>query len=363
MAGGGTGGHVYPAIAIADAIRRTEPESVVAFAGTTDRMEWDAVPKAGYPIHPIAAAGIRRSLSLGNLRVPLTMARGLAQSWHLVGDFDADAVVGTGGYVSGPVGLAAAMRRRALVVQEQNARPGVTNRILGRMADRIHVAFDEAESAFPPGRTRVSGNPIRRGLAAMGRDEARERYGIPADARVLLVLGGSLGSQAINEAVARHVGRLLESPDTAVIWQAGSRYVDRMAAAVPGHERLRLSAFIDRMDLAYAAADLVLCRSGAITCSELLATGRPSVLVPSPNVTEDHQTRNAESLVRVGAARLLPETGLAEGWEPLVRQLLDDPATLASMAGAARSHAVLDSADRIARDVLDLARHRAARAA
>ncbi len=362
MAGGGTGGHVYPAIAIADAVRRTEPESVVAFAGTTDRMEWQAVPGAGYAIHPIAAAGLKRKLAVSNLRVPLTMMRGLAQSWRLVGDFDADVVVGTGGYVSGPVGLAAAMRHRGLVVQEQNAHPGVTNRILGRMADRVHVAFDDAGAAFPADRTSVSGNPIRPGLSTAVRSEARIAYGIPEDARVLLVLGGSLGSQAVNEAVAPRIGSLMDSADLYVVWQAGTRYIDRMKAAVGEHEKLRLSAYIDRMDLAYAASDLVMCRSGAITCSELLATGRPSVLIPSPNVTEDHQTRNAESLVRIGAARLLPESDLPEGWEPLVTGLLRDATTLAGMSRAARSHAVLDSADRIARDVLNLAHRRTARA-
>lgn len=362
MAGGGTGGHVYPAIAIADALRRAEPGSVVEFAGTTDRMEWEAVPKAGYAIHPIVAAGIRREMTLRNLRVPLTMARGLTQSWQLVGDFDADAVVGTGGYVSGPVGLAATLRHRVLVVQEQNAHPGVTNRILGRMADRIHVAFDEATASFPGDKTTVSGNPVRDDLPKANRSDARASYGIPGEARVLLVLGGSLGSQAVNEAVAQRIESLLESPDVFVIWQAGSRYIDRMKAAVGEQSRLRLSAYIDRMDLAYAAADLVMCRSGAITCSELLVTGKPSVLVPSPNVAEDHQTGNAESLVRIGAAVLLPEPGLGEGWEPLVRRLLGDPKALAAMAKAARYHAVLDSAERIAGDVLNLARRRAARA-
>lgn len=359
MAGGGTGGHVYPAIAIADAIRRAEPTAAVAFAGTRDRMEWEAVPKAGYAIHPIAAAGLRRRLSAQNLKVPFTVMRGLFQSWRLVGDFDADAVVGTGGYVSGPVGLAAVLRRRALLIQEQNAHAGITNRILGRLADRVHVAFEEARAAFPAGRTTVSGNPVRPELLGVDPEVARSHLGVPGGARVLLVLGGSLGSQALNEAVAGSVTEFIRATGVFVLWQTGARYFERMRAAVPEQALLRMVPYIDRMDQAYAAADLVLCRSGAITCSELLAVGRPSVLVPSPNVAEDHQTRNAESLVRTGAAKLLPETGLTRQWDVLVRALLDDPDGLREMTHAARAQGIHDAADRIARDALNLARFRA----
>jgi len=358
MAGGGTGGHVYPAIAIADAITARRPEARVVFAGTKDRLEARAVPAAGYALHPITAQGVQRRLSAKNLMVPVRMLKGLLQSWRLVEAIEPDVAVGTGGYVAGPVLLAAWLRGRPLLIQEQNAYAGVTNRLLAHLAERIHLAFPEAKDWVPAGRSVVSGNPTRRSLRTADPGEARSALQLPADGRVVLVMGGSLGSAALNEAVETHLEALLSrrgTEDLYVVWQTGTRYHEALAERVDDHPRLRLVEYIDRMDRAYAAADLVVCRAGALTCSELLVTGTPAVLVPSPNVVADHQTKNARSMERSGAARLLPESELLDRFVDVVHDLLDDPDARADMAEAGRTMARPEAADRIARDVLTLA--------
>ncbi|GIV60094.1 MAG: UDP-N-acetylglucosamine--N-acetylmuramyl-(pentapeptide) pyrophosphoryl-undecaprenol N-acetylglucosamine transferase [Rhodothermaceae bacterium] len=365
FAGGGTGGHVYPAIAVADAVRRLVPEAAIAFAGTETRMEWDAVPRAGYPIHPITVVGLQRRLTPANLAFPFKLVRGLVQSRRLIEAFDPDVVVGTGGFVAGPVLLAAHLHGRPLVLQEQNAYPGMTNRLLARWAAEVHIAFPEAQQAFPPGKCVLSGNPTRAALRTADPHEARRHFELPegaggAGAPVLLVFGGSLGSQALNAAMERHLAALLDAGDVFVIWQTGSRYFERLQARVPAHPRLRLVPYIDRMDLAYAAADVALCRAGAITCSELMVTGTPAVLVPSPNVAEDHQTVNARSMERAGAAVLLPEARLEADLVEAVRGLLQDPERRAAMAAAARAQARPDAAERIAHAVLARAGYRLA---
>jgi UDP-N-acetylglucosamine--N-acetylmuramyl-(pentapeptide) pyrophosphoryl-undecaprenol N-acetylglucosamine transferase len=355
MAGGGTGGHVYPAIAVADAITTLRPEARVVFAGTEDRLEARAVPEAGYALHPITAQGIQRSFSTENLMTPVRMLQGLLQSWRLVGAIEPDVAVGTGGYVAGPVLLAAWLRGRPLLVQEQNAYAGVTNRLLAHLADRIHLAFPEAKEWVPKDRAVVSGNPTRRSLREADPNEARSALQLPKEGRVLLVMGGSLGSAALNEAVEANLDALFAADDVYVVWQTGSRYHEAVAERVDSHPQLRLVEYIDRMDRAYAAADLVVCRAGALTCSELMVTGTPAVLVPSPNVVADHQTKNARSMERTGAARLLPETELGDHFAEVVHDLLADPDARQEMADAAREMARPEAAEVIARDVLTLA--------
>lgn len=359
---GGTGGHVYPAIAIADEVRSQEPDAAIHFAGTRERMEWEAVPRAGYPIHPITVSGFQRGFSATaltrNLTFPLKLGRGFYESLQLVGDFDPDVVVGTGGYVAGPVGLAAAMRRRALVLQEQNAYAGATNRLLSRFADPIFVAFEEAKAYFPAARTVVAGNPVRKDLAEVDPAAARAHFEIEDDQKVVLAMGGSLGAGPINAALEGQLSTLLERGDVTVVWQTGKRFHEDIAARVSEHPRLRLLPYLDRMDLAYAAADLALCRAGAITCSELALTGTPSILVPSPNVTADHQTKNARAMSSSGAALLLPEARLRDELALTLQRLLDDDRARARMAGAAKTVARPNAAKDIAETVLALARNR-----
>jgi UDP-N-acetylglucosamine--N-acetylmuramyl-(pentapeptide) pyrophosphoryl-undecaprenol N-acetylglucosamine transferase len=361
FAGGGTGGHVYPAIAIADAVRAQEPGAVIAFAGTQDHVEWEVVPRAGYAIHPVTVSGFHRGQLARNLGFPAKLFKGLGQSWQLVSGFDPDVAVGTGGYVSGPVLLAASLRGRPIVLQEQNAFAGVTNRLLARRAARIHIAFLEAARSFPAERCVLSGNPTRRELREADRLEARRFFEVPLPAHLLFVFGGSLGSQALNEAMEQHLAALLADETIYVIWQTGARYYERLQARVPDHPHLRLLKYVDRMDLAYAAVDLALCRAGAITCSELMVTGTPALLVPSPNVAEDHQTKNAQSMETAGAAVLLPEQDLPHRFLEQTRALLQDAPRRHQMAEMARGLARPEAAEHVARDVLALARERAAR--
>jgi UDP-N-acetylglucosamine--N-acetylmuramyl-(pentapeptide) pyrophosphoryl-undecaprenol N-acetylglucosamine transferase len=355
MAGGGTGGHVYPAIAIADAVTALRPNARVVFAGTDDRLEARAVPRAGYALHPITAQGIKREISADNLMAPIRVVRGLLQSWRLVGAIKPDVAVGTGGYVSGPVLLAAWLRGRPLLIQEQNAYAGVTNRVLARLAERIHLAFPEATEWVPADRATVSGNPTRRSLREADPNDARSALRLPADGRVLFVMGGSLGSAALNEAVEANLEALLATESVYVVWQTGTRYHEAISERVPDHPKLRVVEYIDRMDRAYAAADLVVCRAGALTCSELMVTGTPAVLVPSPNVVADHQTKNAKSMERTGAARLLPESRLPDRFSDVVNDLLGDADAREEMTTAARKMARPEAAKTIARDVLTLA--------
>ncbi|MGD8414136.1 MAG: undecaprenyldiphospho-muramoylpentapeptide beta-N-acetylglucosaminyltransferase [Candidatus Latescibacterota bacterium] len=352
FAGGGTGGHVYPAIAIADAVRSLEPNASIAFAGTKERLEWTAVPKAGYPIHPITVSGFQRSLSPRNLTFPFKLLKGLAESWSLVGRLNPDVVVGTGGYVSGPVLWTASLRKRPTLIQEQNAYAGVTNRLLAKGASRIHIAFSEAKAYFPPEKCVESGNPVRESLRSVDRPEARRHFEIPSDARVVFVFGGSLGSAILNTAVSDQLEAILGDGSTWLIWQTGRKHFDAIEAEV-SHERLRLLAYVDRMDFAYAAADIVVSRAGAITCSELMLTGTPAVLVPARALAEDHQTKNAKALADRGAAILLAEPELDELSSTLAGVLAEGD-RLASMSETLRSLAKPDAARDIAKDVLGL---------
>ncbi|NNF59655.1 MAG: undecaprenyldiphospho-muramoylpentapeptide beta-N-acetylglucosaminyltransferase [Rhodothermaceae bacterium] len=360
---GGTGGHVYPAIAIADVIRTEYPAAAIAFAGTEDRMEWTAVPKAGYPIHAITVSGFQRGLSAEaltrNLSFPFKLVKGLWESLRLVASFDPDVVVGTGGYASGPVGLAGSLRGRHLVLQEQNAYAGATNKLLAKRADTIFIAFEAAKAYFPAKKCRLAGNPVRQDLIGADRSEARAHYEIANEgAHVLLVMGGSLGAGPINGALKLHLNEVLANEANWVIWQTGSRYFEALEKAIPAHPRLRLMPYLDRMDLAYAAADLALCRAGAITCSELTVTATPSVLVPSPNVTADHQTKNARALADAGAALLLPESELDSQFGVVVPALLADVTRRLDMEEAALQIARPDAAQTIAAHVVALAEAR-----
>lgn len=360
MVGGGTGGHAYPAIAIADAIRERSPMAVVEFAGSRSGIEWRIVPEAGYAIHHVSVRGLQRRLTLKNLTMPLVVSKGLIEAHALIRHFDADVIVGTGGYVALPLILAARSLNRPVVLQEQNAFMGLTNRIGKRFAERIHVAFQEAVPEGMGDRCRLTGNPVRTSLTKPSREEALAHFDLQDADQVLFMTGGSLGSQAMNEAMAGCIRTLLSRRGTAVIWQTGDRYYERFKESVPEHENLRLLKYVTRMDMAYNAADLVVCRAGASTCSELMLTGRPSLLIPSPNVAEDHQTKNARSLEKAGAAYLLPESALNERFRDEITRLLDDASRLERMGREARRLAKPDAAVDIARDVLRLAEVRTA---
>lgn len=359
---GGTGGHVYPAIAIADAIKAEYPAAAISFAGTRDRMEWTAVPKAGYEINAITVSGFQRGLSVRaltrNVTFPFKLLKGFWESMRLVSSFNPDVVVGTGGYVSGPVGLAGSVKKRPLVLQEQNAYAGATNKMLSKRAETIFIAFEAAKDYFPSNKCTVAGNPVRIELLNANADEACAHFGIPEGSTVLLAMGGSLGAGPINNAIKSNLKSLLANENVFVIWQTGKRYFEALDAEIEAHPHLKLLPYLDRMDLAYAAANIAVCRAGAITCSELAATGTPSILIPSPNVTADHQTKNAKALADVDAAKLLPETEIDSKFADLVSGLIADSARREAMQSALARIAKPDAARTIADHVVGLAEKR-----
>jgi len=356
IAAGGTGGHVYPAIAIADALREQYENLDILFVGTKNHMEWETVSKSGYDITSIWISGFHRRLTLKNLLFPVKLVTSLVQSLSIINRFTPDVVISCGGYVAGPVGWVATKKGVPLVIQEQNSYPGVTNRILGRSAKKIFTAFKDADHYFPIGSTKVAGNPTRKSLTQADEQEAYKTFEFENDKRTLLVLGGSGGARSINEAMQEHIGTLHDELGLQIIWQCGKRYYDQLRrdVDVSEYKNLRLKDFIHDMPAAYAIADLVISRAGALSCSELALTGKPSILVPSPNVAGDHQTKNAESMVEEGAAKLAADDNLNNTLVDLVKQVISNEQQLAEMSKAAKELARPDAATTIAKEVLNL---------
>ncbi len=356
IAAGGTGGHVYPAIAIADALKELRPESVILFAGTKSHMEWEAVPRAGYEIKSIWISGFHRRLTPKNLLFPIKLVTSLVQSLRIVSSFDPDAMIACGGYAAGPVGWVAAKRSVPLFIQEQNSFPGVTNRLLARNAVKIFTAFKEAGHYFPLGKTELAGNPTRKSLADTDRVEALKKFGFNDDQPVLLVLGGSGGAKSINEAMAENLKTLHNKLQLQIIWQCGERYFDDLKQRLNTGEypNLLLVDFLHQMPEAYAAADVVVSRAGALSCSEIALTGNASILVPSPNVAGDHQTKNAASMAEGGAARMVKDDKASGLLAELVESMISNQKKLKAMQKAALSMARPDAAKEIAEEILEM---------
>lgn len=354
IAAGGTGGHVYPAIAIADAIRELEQDARILFVGTKDHMEWEAVPKAGYDIKSIWISGFHRRLTLKNLLFPVKLMSSLVQSMAIISNFEPQVVVACGGYASGPVGWVAARKGIPLILQEQNSFPGVTTRLLSKHAQKIFTAFKDADNHLPEDKTEVAGNPTRKELSEADRKEAFEAFGFSDDKPTLLVLGGSGGAKTINDAMAAQIDNLHDRLDLQIIWQCGSRYYDELHTTLQTdrYDDLRLADFLYNMPEAYAVADLVVSRAGALSCSELALTGKPSILIPSPNVAGDHQTKNARSMAEDGAAELLKDEDAKENLSEIVEQLIFDQQRLQQMQQAALKLARPEASKEIAGKVL-----------
>ena len=356
LAAGGTGGHVYPAIAIADAVKSLSSESDVLFVGTRDRMEWQAVPDAGYDIKSVWISGFHRRLTPQNLLFPVKLAVSLIQSFSILKRFKPDVVVACGGFAAGPIGWVAAKLGFPIAIQEQNSYPGVTNRLLAKHASKIFTAFKAAEQYLPKDKIELTGNPVRSSLSVSDKKEALENYGFSPKKPVLLILGGSGGALAINEAIKSQLDLLLNDYGLQVIWQTGQKYYDDLSNAIEleKYPNLRLMGYIDDMPAAYGAATLVLTRAGASTCSELMTIGKPSVLVPSPNVAGDHQTKNASAMVDEGASLLIPEDELESALMNQIPNLLDDDEKLDKMSEAALKLARPDASVTIAEQLFKL---------
>ncbi|XP_058088034.1 uncharacterized protein LOC131235001 isoform X2 [Magnolia sinica] len=361
FAAGGTGGHIYPAIAIADDIKLKDPTVKILFAGTQSGMESVSVPSAGYDFVAVPAVALARPLlSLQNLLFPFYLLKCIAASYKMLRDVRPAIVIGTGGYVSAPTCLAAALQGIKIVIQEQNSVPGIANRLLGLFADTIFIAFNMCSSYFPREKCVLSGNPVRASLRtytskAVARLHFFTRAAV-AGAEVVLVLGGSLGANSINIAVLNMYCQMLtENEKRFLIWQTGVEAFDEMESLVRCHPRLLLTPFLHTMDLAYAAADLVVSRAGAMTCSEILATGKPSILIPSPNVTEGHQTRNASIMASIAGSRVLTEDELdSTTLLNAIDEILGEDILMAEMCEKAMKAARPDASAHIALHILSL---------
>lgn len=322
LSGGGTGGHIYPAVAIANELKSRFPDSEILFVGASDKMEMQKVPQAGYKITGLWIAGIQRRLTLDNAMFPLKLISSLWKSRRIVKDFKPDVVIGTGGFASGPLLKAAASMGVPTVIQEQNSYPGITNKWLAGKAKKICVAYEGLERFFPANKIVLTGNPVRQDIIGVEqkRNEAIQQFGLDPNKKTLLVLGGSLGSRRINQLMAKELTWLL-AQNVQVIWQCGKFYFEEYRH-LGDKEDVKVLSFIDRMDLVYAAADVVISRSGASSVSELCIVGKPVIFIPSPNVAEDHQTKNAHAIVDKGGALMLKEAQLDTQFQPVFQDLI-----------------------------------------
>ena len=310
MSGGGTGGHIYPAISIADEIKRRNPNADILFVGAKDRMEMEKVPQAGYQIIGLDIAGIQRRMSLKNLTIPFKLLSSLREAQKIMKEQKPDVVIGTGGFASGPTLFMANKNRIPTVIQEQNSYPGITNKWLSKKAKKICVAYDGLEVFFPKESIVKTGNPVRQDLISIEgkREEAIDFFGLDPSKKTLAIIGGSLGSGKINETIDEHLDELLKS-GLQILWQTGKYYFEKYKKHSE-NKNVQTLSFIKRMDLLYASADFIVSRAGAGTISELCLVGKPVVFIPSPNVAEDHQTKNALALVKENAAIMLKENEL-----------------------------------------------------
>jgi UDP-N-acetylglucosamine--N-acetylmuramyl-(pentapeptide) pyrophosphoryl-undecaprenol N-acetylglucosamine transferase len=315
ISGGGTGGHIFPAIAIADALKELVPGIEILFVGAKGRMEMEKVPAAGYPIEGLWISGLQRSLSLKNLSFPFKLIHSTINARRIIKQFKPDVVIGVGGYASGPTLRAAASMHIPTVLQEQNSYPGITNKLLASKADFICVAYTDMERFFPKEKIIITGNPVRKQLlnSKVTKPEAVNHFNLNPNKPVVLSVGGSLGARTLNESIDAGLQEFINA-GIQLIWQTGKGYAQTAIDAVKRYntEDIKPLAFIDKMDLAYAAADIVISRAGAIAISELCLRSKPCILVPSPNVAEDHQTKNAMSLVSSGAAIMISDASARE---------------------------------------------------
>ena len=357
ISGGGTGGHIFPAISIANELKARYPGCDILFVGALGRMEMERVPQAGYPIEGLPVQGFDRKRLWRNFKVLVNLVRSTRRARRIVRDFRPHVAIGVGGYASAPTLKAAAEQGVPCLLQEQNSYAGVTNQLLASKAARICVAYEGMERFFPKDKIVLTGNPVRQDLfrTAPRAPEAYEYFGLDPAKPVLLVVGGSLGARTLNRSVMGHLDELAQS-GVQLVWQTGKFYIDEARRAAAPHARpgLVVTDFVARMDYAYAVADLVVSRAGAGSISELCLLAKPVILVPSPNVAEDHQTKNAQALVRHDAAVMIPDADAPDRLVPEALALVADRARLADLSAHIATLAQHDSAARIADEVARL---------
>ena len=362
ISGGGTGGHIFPAVSIANALRELDPECEILFVGALGRMEMERVPQAGYQIIGLPVKGFDRSRPWRNVRVVIDLLRSMWQARQVVRDFRPDVGIGVGGYASGAAMKVAAKMGVPILLQEQNGFAGVTNKLLKEDAKKICVAYEGMERFFPKEKLILTGNPVRQNLTTGTKEDAikyfNQEFGVnfTANRKTLLIIGGSLGAGTINQSIIAHLEELAES-GIQVIWQTGKNYFANCKAALrKDMNNIICTAFISQMPMAYAMADLVISRAGASSISELCLLGKPSILVPSPNVAEDHQTHNAMALVRKDAAILVKDINAKEQMVETALALIKDDEQLRVLHKNILTLALPDSARHIAEEVMKLAK-------
>lgn len=324
VSGGGTGGHIYPAIAIANELKLRFPDAEFLFVGAKDKMEMQKVPQAGFAIKGLWISGLQRKLTLDNSLFPIKLLSSLLKSRTIIKNFKPDVVIGTGGFASGPLLQMANSLDIPTVIQEQNSYPGITNKLLSKKANIICVAYENLERFFPKEKIVFTGNPVRQDILDVEskRSEALSYFNLDENKKTVLILGGSLGARRINQLIANEID-FLRNNNLQIIWQCGNLYISdyKHFSEV---ENVQVVSFIDRMDLIYAAADFVISRAGASSVSELCLVGKPTIFIPSPNVAEDHQTKNANAIVEKNGALLLKESELDEKFESVFNKLIHD---------------------------------------
>ena len=354
IGGGGTGGHVFPAIAIADALKEREPGLEFLFVGAEGKLEMEKVPEAGYSIEGLPVAGFQRRITLKNVSFFFKLIKSMRRSRGIVRRFRPHVAVGVGGYASGPILKAAARRGIPILIQEQNSYAGVTNRLLARSARTICVAYEKMDRYFPAERIVITGNPVRQSVLKAGKagPESLKEFGLEKGKKTCLVVGGSLGARTLNRSFMAGL-ELLDRKDLQVIWQCGKYYHRDVEEAVQGSglKNIRVLPFISRMDLAYEAADLIISRAGAISISELCLVGKPVILVPSPNVAEDHQMRNAEALVGKKAAVLVRDGEAEDQLLERMLGLMADEKQCSELSENIKQLGIPDASQRIAGEV------------
>lgn len=357
ISGGGTGGHIFPAIAIANAIRTAVPTAELLFVGADGRMEMEKVPAAGYKIIGLPIAGIKREFSADNLSFPLKLIRSLRKAGEILREFKPHAVVGVGGYASGPLLFMASRQGIPALIQEQNSYPGITNKLLSKRVGKICVAYDNMDRFFPADKIIFTGNPVRSDIlnVSQKRTEAAAFFGLSADRPTLLVVGGSQGARSINKAILGGLNQL-GNAGIQVIWQTGKSFLSEALAGIAALNNSGIKAydFISRMDLGYAIADAVVGRAGASTVSELCIVQKPAILVPLPTAAEDHQTKNCKSLVERNAAILVSDARAAEVLVGEALKLLNDPEKRQQLSENIAPMARPEAAKQIANEVLNM---------
>lgn len=332
ISGGGTGGHIFPAVAIANEFKERHPDAEILFVGAQGRMEMVRVPEAGYKIIGLWISGLQRSLKLSNLLFPVKLVVSYIRAMMIVKEYKPHAVVGTGGYASGPIMMAATRLGIPSVVQEQNSFAGLANKQLAKRVSKVCVAYEGMEKYFPKHKLVLTGNPVRKDILDMNgkRERALNQFGFDAGTKTLLIIGGSLGARTINESILKGIEKLIDA-QIQIIWQTGKGYYTNCRASLEKYDlrRIRVYDFLKEMDLAYAAADVVISRAGALAVSELCVTGKACILVPSPNVAEDHQTKNAKALAEQNAALIVTDKEAGTKLvEEALKLLFDDQLTV-----------------------------------